>query len=116
MCTRVLTRVPITDQLMSEGITPDLRALEISAESIFKVNCHVACDNALRIPDENVARHLYRIAQEAVYNAVKHSRGRSVQIQFAGRNGSLMLTVKDDGHGFPKSSANPAGMGLQIIN
>src|SRR5207249_2695077 len=100
----------------TEGIVPALEQLAATVEDTFKLRCRLKCDGPVGIRDENVARHLYRIAQEAVYNAAKHSRGRSVQIEFAARNGSLMLTVKDDGRGFPKSSANPAGMGLQIMN
>jgi signal transduction histidine kinase len=61
-----------------------------------------------------VAAQLYRIAQEAVHNAVEHGAAREVQINLAFYGNNLLLTIRDNGKGFP-SSANGNGMGLRIM-
>jgi signal transduction histidine kinase len=62
-----------------------------------------------------LATHLYRIAQEAVNNAVKHGKARKILIRLApeGKNAATLL-VRDDGVGFDQN-ASSAGMGLGIM-
>jgi signal transduction histidine kinase len=79
------------------------------------VDCRVECERAVELPDENVARHLYRIAQEAVHNAVKHSKGKCIHIELVERDHHVTLTVKDDGRGFSKSVSKPGHLGLHIM-
>jgi two-component system CheB/CheR fusion protein len=62
------------------------------------------------------ATHLYRIAQEAVNNAIKHSEGRNIHIRLAADNGSIELRITDDGKGFTNLSGRPGGMGLHIMD
>jgi signal transduction histidine kinase len=64
-----------------------------------------------------VAGHLYRIAQEAVNNAVKHARAKTVKIRLAKNNGALLLEIADDGVGLPKgrSSTRGGGLGLGVM-
>jgi PAS domain S-box-containing protein len=57
-----------------------------------------------------VRHHLYRIAQEAVQNALKHSGAKSIEIELVADEGSIKLSISDDGHGF----ANTAGLGLGL--
>jgi two-component system sensor kinase FixL len=63
------------------------------------------------------ATHLYRIAQEAVNNAIRHGDPASISIQFSRQNGNMRLSVRDDGSGVPAESArhNGDGMGLHIM-
>lgn len=58
--------------------------------------------------------HLYLIAQEALTNAVKHSHGRVIRVEFALDPGSVHLCITDDGRGIPPLKAK-AGMGIQIM-
>ena len=53
----------------------------------------------MRVSDEGVALNLYRVAQEAVNNALKHARASEVIIGLREENDELVLTVKDDGTG-----------------
>jgi signal transduction histidine kinase len=61
-----------------------------------------------------MANHLYRIAQEAVQNAVKHGKPKTIRIALKELAGSVELRVQDDGVGFPgKPRRRKAGMGVQ---
>jgi signal transduction histidine kinase len=63
-----------------------------------------------------LAGHLYRIAQEAVNNAVKHARAAEVVIRLLRRDGALLLAVEDDGAGLPRGRGAPAeGIGLSVM-
>jgi len=55
--------------------------------------------------------HLYRISQEALSNAVKHSAARHVKLVLHHGENALQLTIADDGTGLPLSSHDAPGMG-----
>lgn len=61
-----------------------------------------------------LAATLYRIAQEAIANAVRHSGARCVHVRLAGDRSRLLLEVEDDGSGFDvaQAEAERPGMGL----
>jgi PAS domain S-box-containing protein len=59
--------------------------------------------------------HLYRIAQEAVINAIRHGNPKHVAIELAPAAGRLRLRVDDDGRGFAAAAGAPAGLGLKIM-
>ena len=63
-----------------------------------------------------VGTHLYRIAQEAVNNAVKHGRARKITTTLSSGNRQLRLRIKDDGIGFPYEMPEEHGMGVQIMH
>ena len=64
-----------------------------------------------------MATHLYRIAQEAVTNAVKHSRARSVAIRLRALAGMFELSITDDGVGLSAAPQKEStGMGLHIMD
>ena len=59
--------------------------------------------------------HLYRIAQEALGNAAKHSAARHVTLVLHHGEKTLRLTVADDGHGLASSPRDARGMGLDSM-
>jgi two-component system CheB/CheR fusion protein len=69
-----------------------------------------------RVPEslpEEVALNLFRVTQEALQNIAKHSLANSVSVSLAGVDGSIRLTIKDDGKGFdPDSAKSKGGLGL----
>lgn len=66
--------------------------------------------------EEGVAEQLYRIAQEATTNALRHSHASSVDIDLRVEDATLRLAVSDDGVGLPpESAATGAGSGLRIM-
>ena len=58
---------------------------------------------------------LFRVAQEALGNAVKHSDARHISVELTGAPSSLALTIADDGKGFDVESAPNGGLGLMSM-
>jgi signal transduction histidine kinase len=65
--------------------------------------------------DNTVATHLYRIAQEAVTNAVKHGGAKKIVICLAESKDKSILTITDDGLGLPEVYTKNQGTGMQIM-
>jgi signal transduction histidine kinase len=103
-------------RLETEGLVPALEELARTTSERFNVEC--VCEAESRRLQCNIATatHLYRIAQEAVNNAVKHSGGRCIAIRLTGAEGAIELNIKDDGHGLPAAAHRHAGMGLHIMD
>ena len=101
----------------ADGVGDLKTALEALAMNISK-NCCVRSTvkaNGASLPvSAPVAAQLYRIAQEAVHNAVEHSAAREVLIQLTFGHHDMLLTVQDDGEGFNTKTAGH-GMGLRIM-
>ncbi|MFO1475414.1 MAG: PAS domain S-box protein [Verrucomicrobiota bacterium] len=102
-------------RLETEGLVPALHELARMTSERFQVHC--VCDAPLPGPacDSVVATHLYRIAQEAVNNALKHSRALVLRIHLAEEENRVELTVRDDGVGFDPAARSAAGMGLHTM-
>jgi PAS domain S-box-containing protein len=113
--TRALARglSPVT--LESEGLGSGLQELAANAEKMFGVSCQVECPEPVQVRTVSAATHLYRIAQEAVSNALKHGKASKVIIRLEQGDSSTRLTVLDNGHGFSQNTARKNGMGLHIM-
>lgn len=103
--------------LDSAGLMDALDELASSTERVFRVSCPFRCDPPVSVTDNNLAIQLYRIAQEAVANAIKHSKAGRIEITLAREDGQIVLTVRDDGVGIPDHSPGKGtGMGLLTMN
>jgi len=91
-----------------------LQSLAISISRNCSVKATITADGSSLPISPPVAAQLYRIAQEAVHNAVEHGAAREVQINLAFNHETMVLTIRDNGKGFP-SNANGKGMGLRIM-
>lgn len=112
--TRSLARglSPVT--IESEGLTSALIELATNTEKIHHAQCRCEFDEPVAIYDHAVATHLFRIAQEAVANAVKHGRAQQIVITLRNLPGRITLDISDNGNGLRKQS-NQKGMGLRIM-
>jgi signal transduction histidine kinase/PAS domain-containing protein len=101
--------------LGKDGLVTALAELALSTTRLFRIPTHFLGPGRVPMMEQTVATHLFRIAQEAVNNAVRHARPRTIQISLEERGGGILLTVADNGRGLPV--ALPAGhsMGLQIM-
>ena len=63
---------------------------------------------------ETATMQIYRIAQEAIQNAVKHSQAKNIWVQFKEDAGAMCIVVRDDGRGFDTMNAKQ-GQGMQIL-
>jgi signal transduction histidine kinase len=65
--------------------------------------------------DNEVATHLYRIAQEAVVNADKHAQARNITVKLGFEEDGMVLSVTDDGRGMPSIQDMAPGPGLRMM-
>lgn len=79
------------------------------------IECRLDTPETVTVADAQTALHLYRIAQEAVINAVKHAAPRSITIGLYTDQRSILLEVSDDGRGIDESRVASRTMGLQIM-
>ncbi|HVR34331.1 MAG TPA: ATP-binding protein, partial [Methylomirabilota bacterium] len=79
------------------------------------VECVLSCNPPVPVEDRDVALHLFRIAQEAVGNAVRHARTRRIQISLTRTPRRLALAVNDQGIGIDARAGGRGGMGLRIM-
>jgi signal transduction histidine kinase len=112
--TRALARGLCPVHLVEEGLGFALRQLADTVSTIFDVSCQVRGTDTLIFP-ETTAGHIYRIAQEAIHNAVKHAEARHIDVLISQGADQLTLEVSDDGKGFSPSAHSP-GMGLRIMD
>lgn len=109
--TRFLARglVPVGSE--PEALQNGLTELAARITALGKFRCDFQCPLPVTISDPFVAGHLYRIAQEAVNNAMKHAQARRVDIRLETSAGALVLSVTDDGSGLSRKSTG-VGLGL----
>lgn len=69
-------------------------------------------DDQLSVPTE-AAVAMYRVCQEGLNNVVKHARARQVTVALRSRDGTLVLTIEDDGVGFVPNGPAPPGREFQ---
>lgn len=99
-----------------EGGLPD--ALEQLASTVEKqsgIACAACVGEELPDLEEKVATHLYRIAQEAINNAVKHAAAETIEVCLTSIAEGLELTVTDDGKGIPELEDASEGLGLRTM-
>jgi len=98
-----------------EGLMAAFSQFARSISERFHIQCTFLCADPVPIHDGGVAIHLFRIAQEAVTNAIRHGHSRNVKIALVGEPGLTRLTVRDDGCGIPEGLQKTPGMGLHIM-
>ncbi|WP_051979656.1 PAS domain-containing sensor histidine kinase [Edaphobacter aggregans] len=99
----------------SQGLMSALQLWAAEVEDLFGVSCRFQCERPVLIGDDSMGTHLYRIAQEAVNNAIKHGAAQNITIQLAAEQGRGTLTIRDDGRGIVEGAASSQGMGLHIM-
>ena len=112
---RLLARGLFPVELETNGLAAALAELARSTQKIHQVDCSLRIGKTFRTPGRAAEKHLYRIAQEAVTNAIKHSRCKRVAIAIERKAGWSTLAVRDDGAGLAATVPSADGMGLRII-
>jgi signal transduction histidine kinase len=104
--------------LDSQGgdLARDLKALAANVRKLFQTSCRFTCRGKIPVLQQNVAAQLYKIAQEAASNAVKHGHTKLILISLVHQPGKLMLTIANDGVPFPEGKGESQRMGLRIMN
>ncbi len=113
---RALSRGLFPVPLEREGLPSALEQLAAGTAERTGLECSFEADGTVALPDTTLAMHLYRIAQEAVNNAVKHAKSKQIAIHLAADETDLELSVEDNGVGLDLAHSGPSdGMGLRIM-
>jgi signal transduction histidine kinase len=111
--TRALAKGLHPVELDKSGLTAALRELTVNLNP--QIRCELALQAPVPVADSATALHLYRIAQEATTNALKHARADRVIIRLGSKNSNVVLSIADNGEGFSRAFSRAKGMGLHIM-
>jgi two-component system CheB/CheR fusion protein len=113
---RSLARGLLPGDVRAKSLAPALEELARTIALHHAVECRFECPEPVEIGDDVAAMHLYRIAQEAVTNAIKHAEAHTVTVRLRQRDEGLELEVVDDGAGIDRStSTSQQGLGLRTM-
>jgi len=102
--------------LETGGLWNALTSLGRSIEQIYEIPCTLTCPKPVIIPDNETATHVYRIAQEALNNAIKHGKASHLSVSLEQYGSIITLTVQDNGIGLPENQGPHEGMGLRNMH
>jgi signal transduction histidine kinase len=97
-----------------ESLSKELAALAKRTQHSTGLACRFTATGDTTVPDPMTARHLYRIAQEALSNAVRHAHAERISVELKGTADTLVLQVEDDGCGMP-TEVTEGRMGLHTM-
>jgi len=112
---RQLARGLYPVRLEADGLASALEELAESTKTLSGIECEFFNSGEESIADRVAGANLFRIAQEAVVNAIKHGRCKHVRIGLDSVEEEITLSVKDDGVGMPDNAQSDGGMGLHIM-
>ncbi len=101
--------------LRPDGLMSALEELVRSACTSHPLNCSFECDEPVLVEDNAVATHLYRLAQEAMTNTIKHSKASQVTVRLERNSTATSLVIVDNGIGLPQTGNHKRSRGLNII-
>lgn len=109
---REICRGLVPPQLYHEGLATALADLVAQADALSSTRCVFRHDGRTDLHEPDVALQFYRIAQEALANAFKHARARTVWVYFGRDEDDVVLEVEDDGAGFDPEISRAHSVGL----
>lgn len=115
---RRISRGLVPAEIGAHGLRKALAELASQTSDLGGMPCRFECDDIERIRDPSVATHLFRIAQEAITNVVKHANARNIHITLSTQKGLVILRVADDGDGMSAQDTGGAtgmGIGLKVM-
>jgi signal transduction histidine kinase len=113
---RDLARGLMPVQMYEAGLPAALEQLAASVSHLQNTTCVLRHDGKVNVQTPTVAIHLYRIAQEAIHNAIRHGGAHNIQIHLREKGPAATLSVVDDGAGLSRSGEQSNGMGLSIMS
>ncbi len=112
--TRALARGLSPVQLETNGLEAALEDMTFHLQRLHNVECRFVGVGVCELPPP-VGLHLYRIAQEALNNALKHARARRIVVTADFAAPAKVLRIEDDGCGFDPAADNGRGSGLSLM-
>ncbi len=102
-------------ELEDRGIVSAVEGLVRSSRERCSAVLRLEATRNFQVSDSEKALHIFRIVQEALGNAVKHSLAKEIVVGMYMDRQSIIVEVSDDGIGIPAEAGGDGGMGLQIL-
>jgi PAS domain S-box-containing protein len=93
-----------------------LNDLADHAREVFAISCCFNANGSIPPLEANTVGQMYKIAQEAVTNAIKHGKAKKVSISLGNGTENVVMIIENDGKPFPAMKSRSTGMGLRIMN
>lgn len=114
--TRSLSKLLLPVELEENGLEAALQRLRSHIEGVYGISCRLKTAGYRPIQDPEIALHIYRVAQEAVNNAVRHGKPTAIDVALTTRGARTVLSVADDGCGIPEEvDQQSTGLGLRTM-
>ena len=111
---RMLARGLCPVPLEYGGLNAALEDLAFSVQRMHGISCTFEPDTGAVAVDPAIALHLYRIAQEAVNNAIRHGAADRISVRLDVGGTPASLVIEDNGRGFDREGKSP-GLGLHLM-
>lgn len=102
-------------EMNSQGLMQALEDFAAATGKLFKVSCKFECETPVLVHESTQAQHLFRIAQEAVRNAISHGEASEIVVALENDENGLEMRIEDNGIGIRRSTSSEKGMGLVIM-
>ncbi|MBV9463472.1 MAG: sensor histidine kinase, partial [Verrucomicrobiae bacterium] len=112
--TRSLARDMLPAELGTRDFATAFQKLADNTSQRYGVECRFASEGEVNLRDSALASQLYRIAQEAITNSIRHAKANRIDLRLAKIGGVLDLTIIDNGTGL-RSSSGTDGLGVRIM-
>jgi two-component system CheB/CheR fusion protein len=112
---RALSRGLMPVDIDAEGFPNALKNLVDDIRFHSNIPVRLKLNERINVLDNSSAMHLYRIAQEALNNAVKHAQANQIEVTLGLESGRGCLSIRDNGKGFDGLPQNSLGLGLRIM-
>jgi len=99
-----------------DGLTTALMDLTVGIRELHHIHCEFHCATPILLNDNQLATHLYRIAQESINNGLRHGGASQISVTLEESPNWITLTIHDDGCGIKfTQSTEIGGFGLHIM-
>ena len=110
-----LARGLVPVRIEKDGLLAALQEMTADVQRMTSIECEFTAETGFpELAHTSMANHLYRIAQEAVANALVHSQSTQITIAVTCRDDNLFLVVRDNGIGLA-DEPSPDGLGLHMM-
>ena len=112
---RMLSRGLVPVELEANALMSALAELCKDSAQLYRTDCEFRCEQPVLLTHHAAATHLYRIAQEAISNAVRHGHAKTITMELRQTGHEAVLTITNDGAALPEEPGRSGGMGLRTM-
>ena len=112
---RQLARGLLLTAIEPGSLNHELEELAASVQRQSGVRCYYESQQPSLVEDSTTASHIFRIAQEAVRNSIRHAHPTALHLSLTSDSQALVLVISDNGPGLPATPGSKAGVGLRVM-